>query len=243
MGYFPLRTLFPCIISGFPLPRIMSKASVEEIKAESRGLRGQIGEALADPALSHVEEAENVLLKFHGTYQQDDRDLRAQRTKEKLDKAWSFMVRSKMPGGRITAAQWLIHDELCRLSNGSLRLTNRQGIQLHGTLKGNLKAVISGINHSGLTTMGACGDVVRNTMGPAAPIKDSVHDDCQKLAEEISRRFLWRSSGYADIWLDGEKVELLSNSVLPEGAEDPTYGKVYLPRKFKMAIAVPPHND
>lgn len=234
----------------------MSKASVEEIKQQSNGLRGHIAEAFADPSLSHVEEAENVLLKFHGTYQQDDRDERVRRAKEKLDKAWSFMVRSKMPGGRITAAQWLIHDELCGLSDGSLRLTNRQGIQLHGTLKGNLKAVIAGINKSGLTTIGACGDVVRNTMGPAAPIHDAVHADTQRLAEELSQRFLWRSQSYADIWLDGEKIELdwaetkvdpavREKTAVPDAAEtgDPIYGKIYLPRKFKMGIAIQPRND
>ena len=147
----------------------MSKASVEDIKLQSNGLRGAIRAGLEDPALTHYEEAENVLLKLHGTYQQDDRDLRAQLVKEKKDKAWSFMVRSKMPGGRLTAEQWLIHDELADKTNGTLRLTTRQGIQFHGVLKGDLKEVIAEINHSGLTTMGACGDVVRNTMGPAIP--------------------------------------------------------------------------
>jgi len=234
----------------------MSKASVEEIKLESNGLRGQIAEQLRDPALSHVEDSENVLLKFHGTYQQDDRDKRAALTKEKKDKAWSFMVRSKMPGGRISAAQWLIHHDLCVLSEGTLRLTNRQGIQLHGVLKGNLKAAIQGIAQSGLTTMGACGDVVRNTMGPAAPIKDAVHEDAQRLSEEISQRFLWRSSSYADIWLDGEKIELdwaevdvnpsvRAKTAASNGAEaaDPIYGTKYLPRKFKVGIAIQPQND
>ena len=155
----------------------MSKASVEEIKLQSGGLRGVIGEVVGDAGLTHVEEDQAILMKFHGTYQQDDRDKRAALTKEKKEKAWSFMVRSKMPGGRISAEQWLIHDQLCRLSEGSLRLTNRQGIQLHGVLKGNLKEVIAGICRSGLTTMGACGDVVRNTMGPAAPVKSVVHED------------------------------------------------------------------
>jgi sulfite reductase (ferredoxin) len=234
----------------------MSKASPEEIKAESHGLRGQIAEAVTDSGLSHVEDQENFLLKFHGTYQQDDRDVRAQRAKEKLDKAWQFMVRSKMPGGRVTAAQWLMHDELCRLSDGSMRLTNRQGIQLHGTLKGNLKAVIAGINRSGLTTIGACGDVVRNTMGPAAPLHDAVHANAQLLTRELSRRFLWRSQSYADIWLDGEKIEpdweqaavnpnVRRRTASPDAAEtgDAIYGKVYLPRKFKMGIAIQPRND
>ena len=221
----------------------MSKASVEDIKLASNGLRGSILSGLQDPALTHYEEAENVLLKFHGTYQQDNRDLRAQLAKEKKEKAWSFMVRSKMPGGRVTAEQWLIHDRLADSTNGTLRLTTRQGIQFHGVLKGNLKEVIAAINRSGLTTMGACGDVVRNVMGPASPTKDDIHADCQALAEEISRRFLWHSASYAEIWLDGEKLDLLSQCDQPPGAEDPVYGKVYLPRKFKMGIAIPPHND
>lgn len=234
----------------------MSKASVEDIKLESGGLRGEIARNFAEPAITHVEEAENVLLKFHGSYQQDDRDLRAALAREKKEKAWSFMVRSKMPGGRITARQWLIHHDLCVLSQGSLRLTNRQGIQLHGVLKGNLKSVIAGICRSGLTTMGACGDVVRNTMAPAAPLKDGIREDAQVLSEELSQRFLWKSSAYADIWLDGERIDpaWAQAEVNPEvrartvardekAAEDPIYGKLYLPRKFKIGIAIQPQND
>ncbi|MCE9520335.1 MAG: NADPH-dependent assimilatory sulfite reductase hemoprotein subunit [Verrucomicrobia bacterium] len=221
----------------------MSKGSPEDIKIASHGLRGTIAQTLADPALTHVDDSDNVLLKHHGSYQQDDRDLRAQLSKEKKEKAWSFMVRSKMPGGRVTAAQWLIHDDICTKAAGTLRLTTRQGIQLHGVLKGELKHLIASVNRSGLTTMGACGDVVRNVMGPASPVKNFVHEDTQKLAEEISRRTLWRSSGYAEIWLDGEKVELLSECNLPDGVEDPLYGKVWLPRKFKMGIAIAPQND
>jgi sulfite reductase beta subunit-like hemoprotein len=164
------------------------------------------------------------------------------------------MIRSKMPGGRITARQWMIHDDLCSKAMGNMRLTNRQGIQLHGVLKGGLKEVIQHVCHSGLSTMGACGDVVRNTMGPAAPIKDKVHADTQRLTEEISQRFLWRSSAYADIWLDGEKVEpnwikdpevnpaVREATKAPEG-DDPIYGKVYLPRKFKIGVAIQPCND
>lgn len=232
----------------------MSKASVEEIKLASAGLRGQLAEQFADTSTPNIPEDSNILLKHHGSYQQDDRDRRAQLTKEKKDKAWSFMIRSKMPGGRITAKQWMIHDDLCTKAFGNMRLTNRQGIQLHGVLKGGLKEVIHNVCHSGLSTMGACGDVVRNTMGPAAPIKDKVHADTQKLTEEISQRFLWRSSAYADIWLDGEKVEptwIKDPEVNPavrqvtqttEG-EDPIYGKIYLPRKFKIGVAIQPCND
>lgn len=232
----------------------MSKASVEDIKLASHGLRGQLAEHFADTSTPSIPEESNTLMKHHGSYQQDDRDLRAQLSKEKKDKAWSFMIRSKMPGGRVTAEQWLIHDRLCTKASGTMRLTNRQGIQLHGVLKGGVKEVISSVCHSGLSTMGACGDVVRNTMGPAAPIKNAVHADTQKLTEEISRRFLWRSAAYADIWLDGEKIEpnwIKDPEVHPavramtkaaEG-DDPIYGRVYLPRKFKIGIAIQPLND
>lgn len=232
----------------------MSKASVEEIKLESHGLRGQLGELFADTSTPNIPEDANILLKHHGSYQQDDRDQRARLNKEGKEKAWSFMIRSKMPGGRITAKQYLIHDDLCTKAMGNLRLTNRQGIQLHGVLKGGLKEVIHNVCHSGLSTMGACGDVVRNTMGPAAPIKDSVHADAQKLTEEISQRFLWRSTAYADIWLDGEKVDpewikdpevnpAVREATKAAEGDDPIYGKVYLPRKFKMAVAIQPSND
>lgn len=222
----------------------MAKESVEDIKLASNGLRGHIAEGLADSTLTHYEEAENVLMKFHGTYQQDDRDKRAALNKAKQEKAWSFMVRTRMPGGRMTAEQYLLHDKLGdTLANGTIRLTTRQGVQFHGVLKGGLKEVIATINRCGLTTMGACGDVVRNIMGPAAPLQDTAHQDAQQLAEEISRQFLWRSSAYCDIWLDGEKLDLLEKSTDPAGVADDLYGKVYLPRKFKMGIAVSPSND
>ncbi len=232
----------------------MSKASVEEIKLASAGLRGQLAEQFADTSTVSIPEESNILMKHHGSYQQDDRDVRAERSKAKQDKAWSFMIRSKMPGGRISAEQWMIHDDLSGKAFGNLRLTNRQGIQLHGVLKGGVKEVIHNVCHSGLSTMGACGDVVRNTMGPAAPIKDAVHADSQKLTEEISQRFLWRSSAYADIWLDGEKVEpdwikdpvvdaKVREATKAAEGEDPIYGKVYLPRKFKIAVAIQPCND
>ncbi len=222
----------------------MAKVSVEDIKLASNGLRGHIADGLTDPALTHYEEADNVLMKFHGTYQQDDRDKRGELTKAKLEKAWSFMVRTRMPGGRMTAEQYLIHDRLGDiLANGTIRLTTRQGVQFHGVLKGGLKDVIKGINECGLTTMGACGDVVRNIMGPAAPHKDAVHEDAQKLAEEISAQFLWRSSAYCDIWLDGEKLDLLEKATDGPDVVDDLYGKVYLPRKFKMGVAIAPSND
>lgn len=217
----------------------MSNQSVEDIKISSIGLRGTLAETLQSEA-THFSDEEYQLLKFHGSYQQDDRDIRAERRKQKLDKLWSFMIRSKMPGGRINAAQYLMHDRLAGdVANGTLRLTTRQGIQFHGVFKGDLKEVIAGICESGLTTWGACGDVVRNTMGPASPIHDVAHPDCQALAEEMSAVFLPRSSAYSEIWLDGEKLELSSGKAEP----DEIYGETYLPRKFKIGMAVPPRND
>jgi sulfite reductase (ferredoxin) len=234
----------------------MSSKNVEEIKAESRALRGTIEETLATGA-SHFSDDEYQLLKFHGTYQQDDRDQRAARKAQNQDKAWIFMVRSKLPGGDLSAAQYLEHDKIADdLGNGTLRITTRQGFQTHGVLKGDLKECIRRINESGVTTWGACGDVVRNTIAPAAPIDDPAHRDAQRLAKELSNSFLARSTAYADIWLNDEKIDVVgmspsssealgtsSRSTEPSSQEEPIYGKHYLPRKFKIAIAIPPRND
>jgi sulfite reductase (ferredoxin) len=215
----------------------MASKSVEEIKSESHALRGTIGDTLRGES-SHFSEEEYQLLKFHGTYQQDDRDQRAARKRSNLDKAWIFMVRSKLPGGALTAEQYLAHDHIAgELGNGTLRITTRQGFQLHGVLKGDLQTCIRRINESGITTWGACGDVVRNTTGAPSPFKDDAHLDAQRLAKEISDAFLAKSRAYAEIWLNGEHLNKET-----EEAES-IYGKVYLPRKFKIGIAIPPRND
>ena len=216
----------------------MSLKSVEEIKLGSRGLHGSIDETLRTDA-THFSEDELQVLKFHGSYQQDDRDERAARKQRGQDKAWMFMIRSKLPGGDLTAEQYLTHDRISQdLGNKTLRITTRQGFQIHGVLKGGLKDCIRRLNESGVTTWGACGDVVRNTTAPAAPIDDAAHRDAQQLAKEISETFLPRTTAYADVWLNGEKFD--SGDV---EAEEPIYGKQYLPRKFKIAIAIPPRND
>ena len=229
----------------------MSSKNVEEIKAESRALRGTIQNSLAADS-THFSEDEYQLLKFHGTYQQDDRDQRAARKAQNQDKAWMFMVRSKLPGGDLTAAQYLEHDKIAgELGNGTLRITTRQGFQTHGVLKGDLKECIRRINESGVTTWGACGDVVRNTIAAAAPIADPAHRDAQQLAKELSQAFLSRSTAYADIWLNDEKLPVGTSFGSSENSrssetnppEEPLYGKQYLPRKFKIAIAIPPRND
>ncbi len=218
----------------------MSKKGVEEIKGESHGLRGEIGASLeSDEAKFSDDDA--TLLKFHGTYQQDDRDRR--KAAAGGEKAWMFMVRTKMPGGELTAAQYLAHDELAgALGNSTLRLTSRQGIQLHGVLKRGLRETIAGIRAAGLTTWGACGDVVRNTMAPAAPIADAVHREAHRLAGALSARFLARSRAYSEIWLNGERLAIEEESAGASEA-DPIYGAIYLPRKFKIGIAIAPHND
>jgi sulfite reductase (ferredoxin) len=215
----------------------MPVKTVEDIKAESRSLRGEITETLRSDD-SHFADDEFQLLKFHGTYQQDDRDQRVSRKRQNLEKAWIFMVRSKLPGGALSAAQYLEHDRIAgELGNGTLRITTRQGFQTHGVLKGDLQACIRQINESGMTTWGACGDVVRNTVAPASPIDDQPHRDAQRLAKEISDTFLAKTTAYAEVWLDGEPLESGS------GESEPIYGSHYLPRKFKIAIAIPPRND
>ncbi|MBV8177022.1 MAG: NADPH-dependent assimilatory sulfite reductase hemoprotein subunit [Verrucomicrobia bacterium] len=215
----------------------MASKSVEEIKSESRALRGTIKETLSGEG-PHFSEEEYQLLKFHGTYQQDDRDQRATRKKQNLDKAWIFMVRSKLPGGALSASQYLQHDRIAgELGNGTLRITTRQGFQLHGVLKGDLEECIRRINASGITTWGACGDVVRNTIAPASPFTDAAHLDAQRLAKEISNTFLAKTTAYAEIWLGGQHL----NQETTEA--EPIYGKQYLPRKFKIGIAIPPRND
>lgn len=218
----------------------MSKRGVEEIKAESHGLRGEIGPTLAADGVKFSDD-DAALLKFHGTYQQDDRDRR--KAAAGGEKAWMFMVRTKMPGGELSAAQYLAHDELAgELGNSTLRLTSRQGIQLHGVLKRSLRETIAGIRAAGLTTWGACGDVVRNTMAPPSPIADAVHHEAHRFAGALSDRFLARSSAYSEIWLNGDRVTI-DDQPAAAVEPDPIYGAVYLPRKFKIGIAIAPHND
>ena len=215
----------------------MASKSVEEIKAESQALRGTIQETLVGKE-SHFSEEEYQLLKFHGTYQQDDRDQRVPRKRQNLDKAWMFMVRSKLPGGALSAQQYLAHDRIAGdLGNGTLRITTRQGFQLHGVLKGELQECILRINESGITTWGACGDVVRNTTAAPSPFKDAAHLDAQRLAKELSDTFLAKTTAYAQIWLNDERLNRETD------VAEPIYGKLYLPRKFKIGIAIPPRND
>lgn len=211
--------------------------SVEDLKKESKRLRGKIEQTLAAP-VDNFEEDEYQLLKFHGIYQQDNRDSRVERRKQGLDREHIFMVRSRIPAGVLTAPQYLIHDDVVgKFGNGSLRITSRQGLQVHFVVKGGLRDCVRSINESGITTWGACGDVVRNVMGAPSPVKDAAHQDIWKLAAELAETFKSKSRAYSEIWLNGEKLDT------PGSEEEPIYGDVYLPRKFKFGIAVPPRND
>jgi sulfite reductase (ferredoxin) len=205
---------------------------VETIKEESRQLRGTVAEELAGPA-EHLSEAAKNLIKFHGSYQQEDRDARKRRSKDGVGKHYMFMVRCKIPGGKVTADQYLALDDLAdRYANGTLRFTTRQGLQFHGILKGDLKASIKAINDSLLTTLGACGDVERNVMACPAPVNDPVRLELQRWADVIAQEFAPRTTAYHDIWLNGENVGPATE------VDEPLYGKTYLPRKFKTGFAM-----
>jgi sulfite reductase (NADPH) hemoprotein beta-component len=185
-----------------------------------------------------MSEDDQQLLKFHGTYQQDDRDLRADRRKHKLEKAYSFMIRIRVPGGVATPAQWLETDRMAtQFANGTIKLTTRQAFQFHGVIKSNLKRTIKEINQCAMDTIAACGDVNRNVMCNPNPYLSEVHAEVLKVAQGISDHLTPQTRAYHEIWLDGEKIETSEEEV------EPIYGKTYLPRKFKITIAVPPSND
>lgn len=221
------------------LPTAPPKLSaVEGVKSRSRFLRGDLAADLTSPGASVTEESYN-LLKFHGSYEQYDRDTATARKKQGLEKEYQFMIRARIPGGRITAEQYLAMDTIAdRYANGSLRITTRQGIQFHGVLKGNLKATIADINHSLLTTMSACGDVVRNVMTTPAPIRDAVHARLEADARFLSTRLLPKSRAYYEIFLDEEN----HTPAEAEPVSEPLYGATYLPRKFKIGLAAPEDN-
>ncbi|MFU8820635.1 MAG: assimilatory sulfite reductase (NADPH) hemoprotein subunit [Gammaproteobacteria bacterium] len=213
-------------------------AEVEGIKAASHRLRGTIEEGLRDEATGAIADADTQLTKFHGIYQQDDRDLRTERQQQRLEPAHSFMVRVRVPGGVCSAPQWLAMDRLAREhANGTLRLTTRQAFQFHGVIKRRLKPTIAAINAALLDTIAACGDVNRNVMSSPNPELSALHEETWRVACRISERLTPRTRAYHEMWLDGEKLPASGEE------EEPLYGPTYLPRKFKIGIAVPPWND
>ena len=218
--------------------------AVEHIKANSNYLRGTIVESLADRATGGLAEDDTQLSKFHGFYQQDDRDQRSDRARRKLEPALSFMIRVRVPGGTTSPEQWLTMDAIAgEFANETIRLTTRQAFQFHGVLKNDLKPTIRRINESLLDTIAACGDVNRNVM--CSPLADAsaVHQAASDTAAAISARLTPATGAYREIWLDGEKLAG-GPETAPETEEtEPVYGKTYLPRKFKIAVAIPPLND
>jgi sulfite reductase (NADPH) hemoprotein beta-component len=214
----------------------------EFIKEESRYLRGTIADGLAAVATGAIAEDDTQVLKFHGSYMQDDRDLRPERAKKKLEKAFSFMIRLRIPGGVVTPAQWIQLDDIAgTYANHTLRLTTRATFQYHGVIKSNLRRTMQAIDAACLDTIAACGDVNRNVMSAANPFLSPAHKDAYNLAKEVSDHLLPKTGAFHEIWLEGEKVSEKSGKAKPES--EPLYGPHYLPRKFKIVVAVPPDND
>ncbi|MCY7770839.1 assimilatory sulfite reductase (NADPH) hemoprotein subunit [Bacillus haynesii] len=215
-------------------------SDVERIKKESNYLRGTLKESMLEPLSAGISDDDNRLMKHHGSYLQDDRDLRNERQKQKLEPAYQFMLRVRMPGGVATPEQWLVMDELARkYGNGTLKLTTRETFQMHGILKWNMKKTIQSIHSAMLDTIAACGDVNRNVMCVSNPYQSEIHTEVYEWSKKLSDDLLPRTRAYHEIWLDEEKV-----AGTPDAEEiEPMYGPLYLPRKFKIGIAVPPSND
>ena len=208
----------------------------EEIKAANPTLAGTIAATIADGGTDHFTDDDNQFLKFHGSYQQDDRDLR------KTGKKYIMMIRGRIPGGIMTPAQWCVFDDLAtQYGNNTLRITTRQSIQFHGVVKAGLRPLIKKINEALLSTLAACGDVNRNVMAPPTPAytkaREQVADDAHRVALALAPQ----TKAYHSIWIDG--VQLDNNAAENKDFVDPLYGKTYLPRKFKIAFAIPPIND
>ena len=210
---------------------------VEKIKAASRGLRGTLAAGLADVTTGGLADDDTQLVRLHGSYQQDDRDGREERRQRKLEPLWRFMVRLRLPGGVCTPAQWLAIDAIARrYANNTLRLTTRQTFQFHGIAKGDMKATMAALNAELMDTIATCGDVNRNVIASSNPVESPAHFEAAEWARRLSEHLLPKTRAYHEIWLDGEQL-----AGTPE--VEPVYGTSFLPRKFKVAIAVPPSND
>ncbi|MCI2263268.1 assimilatory sulfite reductase (NADPH) hemoprotein subunit [Xanthomonas indica] len=212
--------------------------SVEDIKHHSQRLRGSLLQSLADPVTGALREDDQTLIKYHGSYQQDDRDLREERRRQKLEPAYQFMIRTRTPGGVVDPVQWLKLDAIATTyGNHSLRITTRQAFQFHGVIKRELKATMQAINAALIDTLAACGDVNRNVQVAANPLASQAHATLYADAARVSEHLLPNTRAYYEIWLDEEQVA-------GSGQEDePIYGNAYLPRKFKIGFALPPIND
>lgn len=226
------------------LPEEPAPMTNEDIKIQSNFLRGTIAEGLLDQSTGAISAADQQLTKFHGTYMQDDRDLRDERKAQGLEPAYSFMIRCRLPGGVSTPKQWLQMDEISSsCGNETMKLTTRQTFQFHGVVKGKLRPAMQAINRSLMTTIAACGDVNRNVMCSSLPQLSAYHREVYAVSQKISDHLLPSTTAYHEIWLKDEndkKVQVAGDALVDH---EPLYGPTYLPRKFKITIAIPPHND
>ena len=217
----------------------------EDIKIESNFLRGTIVQGLEDVSTAAISAADQQLTKFHGTYMQDDRDLRDERKAQGLEPAYSFMIRCRLPGGVATSRQWIEMDDISNAyGNETMKLTTRQTFQFHGVIKTKLRSAMRGINASLMTTIAACGDVNRNVMCSSLPQQSAFHREVYAVSQRISDHLLPSTTAYHEIWLKDEKsdskIQVAGDAIVDH---EPLYGPTYLPRKFKITIAIPPHND
>ena len=228
-------------IPGVVVP---GSTDVETFKDDSDYLRGSLVESFANPITGAITEADTQLIKFHGAYQQDDRDQRLRRQEKKLEPAYSFMIRMRMPGGELTADQWKKIDQISNTyGNETIKLSTRQAVQFHGIIKFDLKKSIQMMDEALLDSIAGCGDVNRNVMCTPDPSLSEVNEEVYSFAKKISEHLMPSSRAYHEIWLDegkGEGRELVKGG---EEEIEPLYGKHYLPRKFKIGIAIPPFND
>jgi len=217
-------------------------SAAEGVKQASAHLRGTLATELGDGSERFSNDS-TTLLKFHGIYQQDDRDVRRSRTQAKQELAYSCMVRTSVPGGALTADQWLAMDRLTdEVGNGTLRITTRQGIQFHFTAKSDLRTLVHTLNQHLVTTLGACGDVVRNVTSCPAPLADGRQDGLLEHARALAARLRPRTDAYYELWIDGDKAVTASPAAPASDGEEPLYGDSYLPRKFKVGLAWPGDN-
>ena len=216
----------------------LNLSSVERIKQHSDGLRGTIAKGLQNEITGAIGDDDQSLVKFHGMYQQDDRDRREQRAEKKLERLYSFMIRLRLPGGFLSPEQWLAtHHIAGDYSTGVIKITTRQTIQLHGILKSNVKPTIKAFNEARLDSIATCGDINRNVVCSSHPKQSPIHAQVFAYADKLSELLLPKSKAYYEIWLDDDKIADKKEE------EDPLYQDRYLPRKFKIAIAIPPNND
>lgn len=214
------------------------KSAIERIKEASDHLRGTLKESLQDEITGAIREDDQALIKFHGMYQQDDRDRREERATKKLERLYSFMIRLRLPGGFLTPEQWIaVHDVAGENSTGVIKITSRQTLQLHGIIKSKIKPTIQSFSEAKLDSIATCGDINRNVLCSSHPKESPLHAEVFAYADKISQLLMPKTKAYYEIWLDEEPL------LDKKEEEDPLYQDRYLPRKFKIAIAIPPNND